>query len=162
MVHKITTCGLVVTQAAHPSALADEFIALCDWPLVSQPTIRALIEQIELHRPLCLAFWLDAVSELAHSARLIDQLRARGPRPYRIAIAHGLAADVEHTFRTAGVHTYLATSGNIVALVEGALLPFIEPQHAPARARHIPVNNSTAPIRGPAESRASPANLHPP
>jgi hypothetical protein len=162
MVHKITTCGLVVTHAAHPSALVDEFIALCDWPLISQPSIRALIEQIELHRPLCLTFWLDAANELTPTAKLIEQLRARGPRPYRIAIAHGLAAEVEHTLRAAGVHTYLATSGNILALVEGALLPFIEPQHAPAPARHIAVNNSTVSIRGPTEPRASPANLHPP
>jgi hypothetical protein len=151
MVQEITTCGLVIAHTASPSAVAEEFIALCDWPLLAQPSIRTLVEQIELSRPLCLAFWLDATSELTSAAKLIEQLRVRGPRPFRIAIAHNLPAEVEHKFRAAGVHTYLTTSGNILALVAGALLPFIAPQRAPMLSRHAPT-----------EPRASPANLHPP
>ncbi len=162
MVHEITTCGLVIAQTAEPSAITAEFVALCDWPLLTQPSIRTLVEQIELSRPLCLAFWLDATSELTFAAKLIEQLRARGPRPFRIAIAHGLAAEVEHKFRAAGVHTYLTTSGNILALVEGALLPFIEPQRARTLTRHTTARDSPIAIRGPTESRASPANRHPP
>ena len=64
---------------------------------------RTLIEQIEIHQPLCLAFWIDASSELVPTTKLIEQLRTRGPRPYRIAIAHNLNAEVEHKFRAAGV-----------------------------------------------------------
>jgi hypothetical protein len=162
MVHEITTCGLVIAHTAEPSAITAEFAALCEWPLLTQPSIRMLVEQIELSRPLCLAFWLDATSELTSAAKLIEQLRARGPRPFRIAIAHNLPAEVEHKFRAAGVHTYLTTSGNILALVEGALLPFIEPQRAPTLSRPTTTHDSHVPIRGPTEPRASPANLHPP
>jgi hypothetical protein len=162
MVHEVKTCGLVIAHTAEPSATAAEFVALCDWPLLTQPTIRTLVEHIEHSRPLCLAFWLDATSELTSVAKLIEQLRARGPRPFRIAIAHDLPAEVEHKFRAAGVHTYLTTSGNILALVEGALLPFIEPQRAPILSRHATTRDSPVPIRGPTEPRASPANLHPP
>jgi hypothetical protein len=162
MVQEITTCGLVIAHTASPSAVAEEFIALCDWPLLAQPSIRTLVEQIELSRPLCLAFWLDATSELTSAAKLIEQLRVRCQRPFRIAIAHNLPAEVEHKFRAAGVHTYLTTSGNILALVAGALLPFIEPQRAPMLSRHATTRDSPVPIRAPTEPRASPANLHPP
>jgi hypothetical protein len=162
MVHELTTCGLLVTHSAQPSPLVAEFVALCDWPLLKQPTLRTLVEQIELHQPLCLAFWIDASTELKPTAKLVDQLRTRGPRPYRIAIAHNLEAEVEHTFRAAGVHTYLVATGNILALVEGALLPFIEPHRAPTRAQQTHVRDSPVPIRGPTDPRASPAKLHPP
>jgi len=162
MVNQITTCGLIVTHSARSTELLDEFIALCDWPLVTRPSTRSLFQQIEISRPLCLAFWLDALGELAPAAKLIAQLRARGPRPYRIAVAHNLAADVEHTMRAAGVHTYLATSGNVLALVEGALLPFIDPARLTPHIRAAPVNEIAAPIRGPTEVRGAPAIMRPP
>jgi hypothetical protein len=162
MVHELTTCGLLITHSAQPSALVAEFVSLCDWPLLARPSLRTLIEQIEFHKPLCLAFWIDASSDLTLTAKLTDQLRARGPRPYRIAIAHNLSSEVEQTFRAVGVHTYLVTSGNILALVEGALLPFIEPHRVPARAQKSHVRESPVPIRGPTDPRASPAKLHPP
>ncbi len=162
MVHELTTCGLLITHSAQPSALAAEFVSLCDWPLLTSPSLRTLIEQIEFHQPLCLAFWIDASSELAPTAKLVDQLRTRGARPYRIAIANNLDAEVEHTFRAAGVHTYLVTTGNILALIEGALLPFIEPHRTPARVHQSHVRDSPVAIRGPTEPRAFPAKLHPP
>jgi hypothetical protein len=162
MVHELTTCGLLITHSTQPSALVAEFVSLCDWPLLARPSLRTLIEQIEFHKPLCLAFWIDASTDLAPASKLVDQLRTRGPRPYRIAIAHNLDAKVEHTFRAAGVHTYLVTTGDIAALVEGALLPFIEPQRTPTRAHQPHVRDSPVAIRGPTDSRASPAKLHPP
>jgi hypothetical protein len=162
MVNKSTTCGLLITHSAQPSALVAEVVAVCDWPLVAQPSLRALIEQIELRQPLCVAFWIDATSELAPTAKLVDQLRIRGPRPYRIAIAHNLDTETEHILRAAGVHTYLVTTGDIVALVEGALLPFIEPHRTPSRVHQTHVRDSPVGIRGPTDHRASPAKLHPP
>lgn len=162
MVHEVTTCGLLITHCAQPSALVAEFVSVCDWPLLARPSLRTLIEQIELRQPLCLAFWIDATSELTPIAKLIDQLRSRGARPYRIAIAHNVDTDVEQTFRAVGVHTYLATTGNILALVEGALLPFIEPHRVPPRLHQTHGRDSPVGIRGPTEPRASPAKLHPP
>jgi hypothetical protein len=162
MVNQITSCGLIIAHAPRPTTIFDEFAALCDWPVVTQPSVRTLAEQIELHRPVCLVFWLDTTIELQSAATLIAQLRDRGPRPYRIAVANNLDAGVEHVFRAAGVHTYLTTSGNILALIEGALLPFIEPQRAPMPAPHAPVKEVPVAIRGPTEARASPANFHPP
>jgi hypothetical protein len=162
MVHELTSCGLLITHSAQPSALVAEFVSLCDWPHLARPSLRTLIEQIEFHRPLCLAFWIDASSELTPTTKLIEQLRARGPRPYRIAIAHNLNAEVEHKFRAAGVHTYLVTAGNVLDLVEGALLPFIEPQRAPTPAHQAHKRDSPVAIRGPTDPRASPAKLHPP
>ncbi len=162
MVNQIKTCGLIVTHSARSTALVDELIALCDWPVVRQPSARSLFQQIEISRPLCLVFWLDANGDLASAAKLMAQLRDRGPRPYRIAVAHCLAAEVEHTIRAAGVHTYLGTSGNVLALVEGALLPFIEPQRATIYTRPVPVNDVPIAIRGLTEVRGSPATMRPP
>lgn len=161
MVNHLATCGLVVSYSAKASALIDEFIALCDWPVLTQPTIRTVVEQMELHRPMCLLFWLEAIGELAPASTLISQLRVRGQRPFRIAVAHNLPAEVEHTLRAAGVHTYLTTSGNILALVEGALRPFIPTVPAPhvrtTLAPEVPVS-----IRSLTEVRGSTARMRPP
>ena len=119
MVNQITRCGLIVTHAAHTTTRLDEFIALCDWPVLTGPSIRALFEQIDHSRPSCLVFWLQDKTDHTTAVQLITRLRDRGARPYRIAIAEGLPESVEHTFRSAGVHTYLAASDNISALVEG-------------------------------------------
>ena len=40
MVNEITRCGLIVTQAGGTSALLNELIALCEWPVVLQPSAR--------------------------------------------------------------------------------------------------------------------------
>ncbi len=161
MVNHLATCGLVVSHAAKASALVDEFIALCDWPLLTQPTIRTVVEQIELHRPSCLLFWLEALAELKPTSTLISQLRVRGQRPFRIAVVHELPAEIEHTLRAAGVHTYLTTSGNILALVEGALRPFI-PAVPKSHIRIAPAAGVPVPIRGPTEARGSAARMRPP
>lgn len=161
MVNHLATCGLVVSYSAKASALVDEFIALCDWPLLTQPTIRTVVEQIELHRPTCLLFWLEAMGELAAASRLIDQLRVRGQRPFRIAVAHNLPAEVEHALRAAGVHTYLTTSGNILALVEGALRPFIPVVPTP-HIRAMPAAEVPVRAHGPTEARGSTARMRPP
>lgn len=162
MVNEITRCGLIVKQAAHTTALLDEFIALCDWPVFTRPSARSLFQQIDLSRPVCLVFWLDAACDLTLVAQLIARLRDRGPRPYRIAIAHGMEESVEHTFRSAGVHSYVSTSGNIGALVENTLLPFVDLQRASTQSRPAPVNGVPVSIRGPTEVRGSPAALRPP
>lgn len=161
MVNHLATCGLVVRQSLESSALVDEFISLCDWPVLTQPTVRTVVGQIELHRPTCLLFWLEAMGELAPTSTLISQLRVRGQRPFRIAVAHDLPTEVEHTLRAAGVHTYLTTSGNILALIEGALRPFIPSVPAP-HIRTAPATEVPVPIRGPTEVRGSTAWMRPP
>jgi hypothetical protein len=162
MVNEIQRCGLIVAQSARTNKLLNELIALCDWPVIWRPSARTLFQQIDISRPLCLAFWLEAASDISPTAHLVARLRDRGPRPYRIAIAHCLDASVEHTFRSAGVHTYFATTGNLAALVDEALLPFVEEHRVaahsqPAHSPEIPVA-----IRGPTEVRGSPANMRPP
>jgi hypothetical protein len=162
MVNEVTRCGLIVAQSARTTALLDELIALCDWPVVRRPSARTLFQQIDISRPLCLAFWLEAASDISPTAQLVSRLRDRGPRPYRIAIAHRLGGSVEHTFRSAGVHTYLATAGNLAALVDEALFPFVDEHRVaahsqPAHAPEVPVA-----IRGPTEVRGLPASMRPP
>ena len=161
MVNHNATCGLVVTHAARSTPLVDEYLGLCKWPLLSQPTLRTVVEQIQIASPLCIVFWLDAMGELAAASKLVSQLRARGPRPFRIAVANNLAPEVEQTMRAAGVHTYLTTNGNIFALIEGALRPFIATV-SPPHIRAAPVPEVPVAIRGPTEVRGSPARLRPP
>ena len=159
MVNQITRCGLIVTHDARTTALLDEFIALCDWPVLTDPNIRALFEQIDHSRPSCLVFWLHDKTDHTSAAQLVTRLRDRGPRPYRIAIAEGLHDAVEHTFRSAGVHTYLTASDDIAALVEGALLPFLDPQQATPQQHPAHIKEPHVAIRGPTDPRASPATF---
>jgi hypothetical protein len=121
-----------------------------------------LLEQIESTDPTCLVFWLESRRHLAPTARQIERLRDRGPRPYRVAIAHRLEHDAEPMFRAAGVHSYLSTSGNIGSLVANALLPLLNIQRQPASiSRSAPLVSQPS-IRGPTSVRGSPATMRPP
>jgi len=73
--------------------------------------------------------------------------RARGPRPFRIAIAHCLAAEIESSFRAAGVHTYFAANGDLAALVDAALLPFVEQHRVIAHPHATHAVEGNVPIR---------------
>lgn len=162
MVNEINRGGLIVAQAAQTTALLDELIALCEWPLLLRPSVRALLQQIDACRPACLLFWLETTAEIATTTELIARLRDRGPRPYRIALAHCLGGNVETTFRRAGVHSYFAVNGNLHTLFQETLLPFVEAHRAATRARTAHTPGETVPIRGPTEVRGSPATMRPP
>jgi hypothetical protein len=162
MVNEITRGGLIVAQAAETTALLDELIALSEWPLLLRPSVRALLQQIDACRPACLLFWLETAGEIASTTELLSRLRDRGPRPYRIALAHCLNGNVEQTFRTAGVHSYYAVNGNLHSLFQETLLPFVEMQRAAIRARTTHASETAMPIRGPTEVRGSPATMRPP
>lgn len=162
MVNEIIRSGLIIAQSARTSPLLAELIALCDWPVVWRPSARTLFEQIDIGHPICLAFWLESESDIQPATQLIARLRDRGPRPYRIAIAHFLAANIEHIFRSAGVHTYLATNGDIAALVDAALFPFVDQQRVISQSQSAHSPDGPVPIRSPTEARASPATFRPP
>jgi hypothetical protein len=161
VVSEITQPGLIVSSAGRTSDLLDELIALVDWPVLWQPSVRLMLQQIEVVAPLCLLFWLDETHDIDHALQLIARLRTRGSRPLRVAIAHHLGPDVEPTIRAAGVHSVLNTNGSIAALVQEALVPLLAPPR-PVRAADGALPSADALIRGPKHSRASPADLHPP
>jgi hypothetical protein len=164
MVLEITRCGLIVTPARRTSDLLEELISQVDWPVLLAPSIRLLFQQIEITAPHCLLFWLDEAHEIEHALQLIARLRDRGPRPYRVAIAHRLQPDAEPAIRAAGVHSVLSTNGSIAALVQDALLPLLnmQPQMQPLRADREYFRPAEPLIRGPTNARASPAEVHPP
>jgi hypothetical protein len=162
MVSEINRRGLIVTPARRTSDLLDELIAHFDWPVLLRPSVRLLLQQIEVTGPHCLLFWLDETHDIAYALQLVARLRERGSRPYRIAIAHQLRPDVEPTIRAAGVHSFLCTSGNISDLVQDALLPLLNLQPQPAHADRAAIRHTEPVIRGPTTARASPAEAHPP
>jgi hypothetical protein len=162
MISQITRRGLIVAPARRTTDLLDELISHFDWPVLLQPSVRLLLQQIEVAAPHCLLFWLDETHEIDHALRLIARLRDRGPRPYRIAVAHQLRPDAEPTIRAAGVHSVLCTSGNITALVQEALLPLLNLQPQPVHADQAAYRHTEPLIRGPTKARASPAEMHPP
>jgi hypothetical protein len=161
MVNEIFCDGVIIAQTPRTTALVKEIIALCEWPLLLQPSLRDLLQQIDRSRPECLLFWLEAENDIGHAAQLVRRLRDRGPRPYRIAVAHCLDASVENTFRSAGVHSYFAVSGSVRPLVEEAILPLVELRRAVAQRQSVHADRAV-PIRSPTEARASPATLRPP
>jgi hypothetical protein len=154
--------GLIVTPARRASDLLEELIAHFDWPVLFGPSLRLLLQQIEVSAPHCLLFWLDETQEIDHALRLIARLRDRGPRPYRIAVAHRLRPDIEPTIRAAGVHSLFCTTGDIRALVHEALQPLLNLQPRPTQSEPAAYRRSVPLIRGPTRPRASPAESHPP
>jgi hypothetical protein len=162
MISQITRRGLIVTPARRTSDLVEELISHFNWPVLLAPNLRLLLQQIEVTAPHCLLFWLDRTHDIDQALRLIARLRDRGPRPYRIAIAHQLQADAEPTIRAAGVHSLLWTNGNMSAFVKDTLLPVLNLQPQPT-AVHEAAHEAAEPlIRGPTKARASPAEMHPP
>jgi hypothetical protein len=162
MVLEIARRGLIVTPARRTSDLVEELVAHFNWPVLYGPSIRLLVQQIEVHAPHCLLFWLDEMHDIAHTLKLITRLRDRGPRPYRIAVAHHLQAADEPRIRAAGVHSFLFTSGNIAALVQESLLPIVNLHPQPAPSSNESIRHNEPVIRGPTTARASPAEAHPP
>ena len=162
MVSEITRRGLIVTPARRTGDLLEELISEIEWPVLFEPSVRLLFQQIEVTAPHCLLFWLDETHDIDHALQLIARLRDRGSRPYRVAIAHQLQTDAEPAIRAAGVHSVLNTSGSIAALVQDALLPLLNMQPQPAEAEREFIQSVEPLIRGPTSARASPAELHPP
>ena len=161
MVSEITRRGLIVSPSRRTTDLLEELISHFDWPVLMQPSVRLLLEQIDVRAPQCLLFWLDETHDIAYALQLISRLRDRGPRPYRIAVAHQLGNDVEPRIRSAGVHSFLFSSGCITALVQNALLPLLNLQPQPA-AVETAFHQADPLIRGPTGARASPAEMRPP
>jgi hypothetical protein len=162
MVSEINRRGLIVTPARRTSDLLEELISQVDWPVLLQPSVRLLLQQIEVTAPRCLLFWLDETHDIGHALLLIARLRDRGSRPYRVAIAHHLQPDAEPAIRAAGVHSVLSTNGSIAALIQDALLPLLNMQPQPARTDHEVFQQAEPLIRGPTAVHVSPAELHPP
>jgi hypothetical protein len=162
MVLEITRRGLIVTPARRTSDLLEELVSQIEWPVLLQPSVRLLFQQIEVSAPHCLLFWLDETHDIEYALQLISRLRDRGSRPYRVAIAHQLQPDAEPAIRAAGVHSVLNASGSITALVQDVLLPLLNLQPQPARADLKIFQPAEPLIRGPKSARASPAELHPP
>ncbi len=162
MVLEVTRRGLIVLPARRASDLLEELISQVDWPVLFQPTVRLLLQQIEVTMPHCLLFWLDETHDTDHALQLIARLRDRGSRPLRVAIAHQLEPDAEPMIRAAGIHSILSTNGSIAALVQDALLPLLNVQPQTAQADREFVQAAEPLIRGSTGARASPAEMHPP
>jgi len=161
MVSEITRRGLIVAPARRGSDLLEELVSHFNWPVLLQPSVRLLLQQIEVHAPHCLLFWLDETHDIGYAIQLISRLRDRGPRPYRIAVAHQLGPDAEPRISSAGVHSFLFTSGSVAPLVQNALLALldVQPQAAPAD----PAFQHAEPlVRGSRAARASPLEMRPP
>src|SRR3954453_6098374 len=95
--------GLIVAPAPRISDPLEKLIAQLDWPVLLQPSVRLLFQQIEVTTPHCLLFWLDETHEIEYALQLIARLRDRGSRPYRVAVAHRLEPNAEPAIRAAGV-----------------------------------------------------------
>lgn len=138
MVKKYSPLGLIATTRADLTPPLDDVVNCCGWPLLLEASPRRLAQEMSLHNPACVLFWLDERDGLAQTLRLMEWSRERGSRPYRVAVAFRLEADVEAAFRAAGAHTYLPISGRSGMAVADALRPlFAEPARAAAEALNI-------------------------
>src|ERR671921_686146 len=101
MVSKNSPAGLIAATRADVSQPLDDLVASCGWPLVLEARPRRLARELSLHNPKCLLFWLDDRQSIAATVRLVAWSRDRGHRPYRVAVAYRMPADVEAVFRAA-------------------------------------------------------------
>ena len=138
MVRKHSPLGLIATTRADVTPPLDDVVNCCGWPLLLEASPRRLAQELSLHNPACVLFWLDDRDGLAPTARLVEWSRERGSRPYRVAVAFRLEPDVEAEFRAAGAHTFLPISGRSGMAIADALRPlFAEPDLAAAEAMSI-------------------------
>src|SRR5471030_3332682 len=79
--------GLIVTTRADASGQLAELSAACGWPTLWAASAREMLRELSLQIPSCVLFWLDDWESVAKTARLIEWLRERHAKPYRIAIA---------------------------------------------------------------------------
>ena len=77
--------------------------------------------ELALNNPECVLFWLDEREAVAATAHLIAWSRHRGARPYRVAVAYHMPADIEPVLRAAGAHSFLPMDGQSGSLVAAAL-----------------------------------------
>ena len=135
MVKKHSPFGLIATARADVTPPLDDVVNCCGWPLLLQATPRRLAQELSLHNPQCVLFWLEERQNMPTLARLIDWSRERGARPYRVAVAYRMDADVEAVFREAGAQTFLPIAGRSGMAVADALGPlFTESARMPAGA----------------------------
>jgi len=125
MVAKVLLSGLIATTRDHASPALRDLARHCEWPLILSASPRGLYRELSLHDPGCVLFWLDDQFDVAATARLISWLHQRGPRPYRVAVAHCLEGDVEAVLRTSGAHSFLLLTGQRGSIVADALRPLL-------------------------------------
>jgi len=159
MVSKMIPRGLIVTPNGHNSDLVNELVLHLNWPVMLEPGFRSLQQCIQTSSPRFLLFWLEETPDISRVLRLVECLRDRGPRPYRIAVAHRLEANDEPRIRAAGVHSCFVACGNLANFVKETLLPFIDVQLQPDYDdRALPFKSGRF-VRGPTQARASPAEM---
>jgi hypothetical protein len=136
MVAKHSPMGLIATTRAEVTPPLDDLVASCGWPLVLDANPRRLASELSLHNPECVLFWLEDQHGVAATARLVAWSRERGSRPYRVAIAYRMEADIEAIFRAAGAHSFLPVSDRSASGVADALRPLLRDsaRHAVAQA----------------------------
>jgi hypothetical protein len=125
MVKKHSPLGLIATTRADVTPPLDDAVRCCGWPLLLAASPRRLAQEFSVHNPECVLFWLEERQNMPTLARLIDWSRERGARPYRMAVAYQMDADVEAVFRAAGVHAFLPIDGGTSTAVADALRPLL-------------------------------------
>ncbi len=123
MVKKHSPLGLIATTSADVTPQLDNVVRCCGWPLVLEANPRRLARELALHDPECVLFWLEQRQNVSALARLIGWSRERGARPYRVAVAYHIEADVETVFRAAGAHSFLSIADRSAAAIVDALRP---------------------------------------
>jgi hypothetical protein len=78
---------------------------------------RRLASELSLCTPECLLFWLEDEQRITDTAQLVAWMKERGQRPFRLAVAYRMVADVEASLRAAGAHAFLSVTDNAVSRV---------------------------------------------
>jgi hypothetical protein len=134
MVAKHSPTGLIATTSAKAAPPLDDLVDSCRWPLVLDANPRRLQRALAFYAPECVLFWLDDWLGIADTARLIAWSRERGQRPFRVAVAHNIEANVEPALRSAGAHGFLLLHGQSIDFVADSLWPLLQSLSRPAAA----------------------------
>jgi hypothetical protein len=118
--------GLIATTCADASPPLDELAVHCGWPLLVAANPRRLGRELSLRNPACVLFWLEDRHSVDATAQLVAWSRKRGARPYRVAVAFRMGAEVEAVLRAAGAHSFLPITDRSARSVAAALWPLLK------------------------------------
>jgi hypothetical protein len=150
--------GLIATTRADVSPPLNELVDHCGWPLLVAANPRRLGRELSLHNPACVLFWLEDRHSVEATAQLVAWSRNRGARPYRVAVAFRMEAEVEEVLRAAGAHSFLPITGRSARSVADALWPLLK-EPAASAAESVGSSASWKNIAEPAATVEMPSDL---
>ncbi len=132
MVTESSRQGLIVSASPLATPPLKEVIDFCGWPILLQATPRQFRREMLQGVPQLSLFWLDDDRYVGTTVQLLSWLGMCEPAVRRFVIGYRMAVETEVAVRSAGADLYLAADGNLRAMLDGAIAPWLHRRDRPA------------------------------